>query len=88
MSSLMRDVVQCGYMHEAGFVHPGLDLRGFVASLSHEQAVEEHAVFARLHAGDERGVVGPGDRGIRDRHRIGDDARGGELAEMRQRAEC
>ena len=40
-------------------------------------------MFARVHAGDERGVIDPGDRRIRDRHRLRHRAFGGELAQIR-----
>ena len=54
-------------------------------ALTRHVTVVEDIVLFRVDAGDEGRVVGPRDRGIRDRHRIGDDAGGGEAAEIGQR---
>ena len=56
--------------HGAASVGEGQSI-GINVALPHEQAVEEHAVLPWSHAGDERGVVDPGDRRIAHRHRPG-----------------
>ena len=79
----MRDVIERGREDELRLVHPLLDLGRLVVALAHEQSVEEHAVLARVHAGDERGVIDPGDGRIAHRHRLRAGAFGGELAQVR-----
>ena len=60
----VREIVDRGREHQARLVHPRLGLWWFVRALANEQAIEEHAVLLRRNTRDERGVAGPGDRGI------------------------
>ena len=70
---------------QSALVHPRLDLRRLVGARAHQQAVEEHAVPARSHAGHQRRVVDPGDRRVGDGHRLGGGPFPGEPPQMGHR---
>ena len=84
-AGVKRGVVDGGHTHELRLVGPRLDGVGLAGAAAHDKTVVEHAVLLRVNTRHERRVIGPSNRGIRDGHRIRDDALGGETAKMGQR---
>ena len=80
-AGLECEVIHGRHADEFSLVLPRLQLERHARALAHHHTVEEHAVPRGRDAGDERGVVRPGDGGVGDGHRLGHRALARELLE-------
>ena len=67
-SGVVGGVVDRRYVDHLHLVDHGIDLDGRPCASRYQAAVDQESVLVGAHAGDESGVIGPGDRGIDGGH--------------------
>jgi hypothetical protein len=81
----VEEIIDRRNRHQVRLILPAIDLNSATGSRALQDAIEENGMFLRMNAGDESGVIRPGDGRIRNPHSFGGGAFGGQLSQKSKR---